>query len=119
MKIAIDKMECANCGKVVSLVDPYGGTSAYDEGIVCANCGAYLDCTLAELAARAPTTMDNRVCRSVAVQSHGLSEALRARGCGSDNAIPNAERERLSDLHDRFSEFNLAVSDFDRHIHLL
>lgn len=74
---------------------------------------------LAELAARAPTTMDNRVCRSVAVQSHGLSEALRARGCGSDNAIPNAERERKSDLHDRFSEFNLAVSDFDHHIHLL
>ena len=48
---------------------------------------------LAELAASAPTTMDNRVCRSVALQSHGLSEALRAGGCDSDSAIPNAERE--------------------------
>jgi hypothetical protein len=74
---------------------------------------------LAELAASAPTAMDNRVCRSVAVQSHGLSEALRSRGCGSDSSIPNAERERLSHLHDRFSEFNLALSDLDRHIHLL
>jgi hypothetical protein len=74
---------------------------------------------LAELAASAPTTMDNRVCRSVAVQSHGLSEALRTSGCGSGSSIRNAERERLSDLHDRFSEFNLALSDLDRHIHLL
>jgi hypothetical protein len=74
---------------------------------------------LAELAATAPTTMDNRVCRSVAVQSYGLSEALRAGAYGSDNAVPNAERERLSNLHDRFSEFNLALSDLDRHIHLL
>jgi hypothetical protein len=74
---------------------------------------------LAELAASAPTTMDNRVCRSVAVQSRGLSEALRSGGCGSDSSIPNAERERLSRLHDRFSEFNLALSDLDRHIHLL
>jgi hypothetical protein len=74
---------------------------------------------LAELAARAPTTMDNRVCRSVAVKSYGLSEALQASSCGSDNASPNAERARLTDLHDRFSEFSLALSDWEQHIHLI
>jgi hypothetical protein len=74
---------------------------------------------LAELAATAPTSMDNRVCRSVAVQSHSLSEALRARSCGSNTASPNAERARLSDLHNRFSEFNLALSDLEQHVHLI
>jgi hypothetical protein len=74
---------------------------------------------LAELAATAPTAMDHRVCRSVGVQSHSLSEALRAHSCGSDTASPNAERELLSDLHDRFSEFNLALSDWEQHIHLI
>lgn len=74
---------------------------------------------IAEMATTAPTTMDQRVCRSVGVQSHGLSEALRAHSCGSDTASPNAERELLSDLHDHFSEFNLALSDFEQHIHLI
>jgi hypothetical protein len=74
---------------------------------------------IAELAATAPTAIDNRVCRTVGVQSHGLSEALRAHGCGSDTASPSAERARLNDLHDRFSEFNLALSDFEQHIHLI
>jgi hypothetical protein len=75
--------------------------------------------SLAELAATAPTSMDNRVCRSVAVQSRGLSDALRARSCGSDNASPNADRARVSDLHDRFSEFSLALTDLEQHIHLI
>ncbi len=74
---------------------------------------------LAELAAAAPTSMDNRVCRSVAVQSRGLSDALRARSCGSDDASPNADRARLSDLHDRFAEFSLALTDLEQHIHLI
>lgn len=74
---------------------------------------------LAELAARAPTIMDNRVCRSVGVQSHGLSEALRARSCSSDTVGPNVEQARLNDLRDRCSELDLALSDLDQHIQLL
>ena len=74
---------------------------------------------LAELAARAPTIMDNRVCRSVGVQSHGLSEALRTRSCSSDTVGPNAERASVSDLRDRCSELDLALSDLDQHIQLL
>ena len=74
---------------------------------------------LAELAARAPTIMDNRVCRSVGVQSHGLSEALRARSCSSDTVGPNVGQARLSDLRDRCSELDLALSDLEQHIQLL
>jgi hypothetical protein len=74
---------------------------------------------LAELAARAPTVMDNRVCRSVGVQSHGLSEALRAQSCGSDTVGPNVEHARLIDLRDRCSELDLALSDLEQHIRLL
>jgi hypothetical protein len=74
---------------------------------------------LAELAAAAPTSMDNRVCRSVAVQSRGLSDALRARSCGSADASSNADRARLSALHDRFAEFSLALTDLEQHIHLI
>ena len=74
---------------------------------------------LAELAVSAPTTMDNRVCRSAAVKSYGLSEALRGDSCGSDHASPNAERARLIDLQERLAEFRLALTDLAQHIHLL
>jgi hypothetical protein len=74
---------------------------------------------LAELAARAPTTMDNRVCRSVGVQSYGLSEALRAPSCSSDAVGSNVEHARLIDLRDRCSELDLALSDLEQHIRLL
>lgn len=74
---------------------------------------------LAELGASAPTSMDNRVCRGVAVKSLGLSEALRPRSCESDEPRPNADRKAASDLQDRFAEFSLALGDLTEHIHLL
>lgn len=74
---------------------------------------------LAELGASAPTTMDNRVCRGVAVKSHGLSEALRPRSRESDAPGPTADREAASDLQDRFAEFSRALGDLAEHVHLL
>ena len=67
---------------------------------------------LAELAASAPTKMDNRVCRSVAVQSHSLSEALSALQASSD-------KPSLSDLSDRRDRLETALRDLEQHVRLL
>ena len=52
MIIKDERLWCSNCAERVRPVDPYGMDRAFDEGIHCSNCGAPLDVTMAELAAR-------------------------------------------------------------------
>lgn len=71
---------------------------------------------LAELSAHAPTVMDTRVCRGVAVQSRSFSDAFR--GQRDDPAPPDA-RERARSLYDRRTEFEVALRDLAEHVELL
>lgn len=66
---------------------------------------------LAELSASAPTAMDTRVCRSVAVRSKALSDALRSPQPPGQSAFPLRPRQQ--------AQFETAVRDFSDHVELL
>ncbi len=72
---------------------------------------------LAELATSAPTSMDVRVCRGVAVNSQALGTALRL------DADLDAARGHVSvgrrELLDRHAQFVMALGDLERHVDLL
>lgn len=68
---------------------------------------------LAELGPRAPTSMDARVCRSLAVRARALGNALDAVGTGHAGENPT------STLVLREKEFEVALSDLAEHVDLL
>lgn len=72
---------------------------------------------LAELATTAPTSMDARVCRSLAVSSQSLGDALGGAGRDPDPVVP--AREARAQLVDRYTEFVTALGDLERHVDLL
>ncbi|MFW2333736.1 hypothetical protein [Ilumatobacter sp.] len=72
---------------------------------------------LAELATSAPTSMDVRVCRGVAVSSQALGSAL-----GSDDDPDEISGRRpvgRQELLDRYARFVMALGDLERHVELL
>lgn len=74
---------------------------------------------LAEISAAAPTKMDVRVCRSLAVRSKLLSEVLRTRPEHDPTRPPSGRGAVPQVLDDRRHEFDVALRDLAEHVELL
>lgn len=72
---------------------------------------------LAELATSAPTSMDVRVCRGVAVNSQALGSALGSHG--EPDALSGHGPVGRQELLDRYARFVMALGDLERHVELL
>ena len=71
-----------------------------------------LTARMAELSANAPTTMDSRVCRNLAVRSKALSTALSSpQAPGRHPITPPSDHQR--------TEFETAIGDLANHVELL
>ena len=73
---------------------------------------------VAELIASAPTAMDGRVCRNVAVRSSALSTALRSMQDKNRDSSPAHHRHTQRPIHQQ-TEFETAIRDLADHVELL
>jgi hypothetical protein len=112
----------AEAGRLlVQQIEPFIADGTATEALTAANLTTPLDDLthhLAQLSVSAPTKMDERVCRSAAIRSQALDDALRARrgASSTDSDRLGTSRTELIDLQ---VECDVALRDLAQHVDLL